>query len=282
MVWRSRKCGSTRHHGLSVLNIWRTQIMSTPNDSSKNLLKESGSQGVLLDPSSGALSKYRRFVVGSDDWWYFVKFELITSLFVSWPGAMGLWFRQKFYPLLFKRCGKNVVFGRNLVIRHPLQISLGDNVVISDEVTLDAKGDDGQITIDDSVFIGKGTILTVLDGLIEVGRKTSIGCYCRIGSTQQTRIGRDVLIAAYVYILGADHETARTDIPIIDQPNISLGGASVGDGAWIGTKSTVLDGVQVGANCVVGGHSLVTKSIPDFAVAVGTPAEVIKSRLDDE
>ena len=65
---------------------------------------------------------------------------------------------------------------------------------------------------------------------------------------------------------------------MIDQPNVSRGGATIGDGTWIGTKSTVLDGVSVGSDCIVGAHSLVTKDAPDFSVIVGSPAKVIRDR----
>lgn len=242
-------------------------------------LKEQGIQNALLDSSVSDLNKYRRVVEGNQSWWYFIKFELIISMFISWPGAMGLWLRKKFYRGLFRHCGKGVLFGRNVVLRHPRRISIGDNVVINDDVTLDAKGVKGDgITISDHVFIGKGTILNVLDGTTEIGEGTSIGSYCRIGSNNRTIIGKKVLIASYVQIIGADHDSTRTDIPIIDQPNLSHGGATIGDGTWLGSKSTVLDGVTIGGDCIVGAHSLVNTDLPEFSVAVGVPARITKNR----
>ena len=246
-----------------------------------NGLKERGAQKVLVDQSSGAFSKYCSLIVGTNRFWYLVKFELITMLFLSLPGALGLWLRQKTFPTLFRSCGQSVVFGRNITLRHPLRISLGDNVIIHDDVTLDAKGTRGNgIFIGQGGFIGKGTMLASLDGTIEIESGASIGCYCRIGSSQITRIGKKALLASYVYVIGADHETSRTDTPIIDQPNLSRGGATIGDGAWLGTKSTVLDGVSVGHDSIVGAHSLVTRDLPAFSVAVGSPARVIRNRKD--
>ena len=244
-------------------------------------LKEEGSQKILTNSTISALEKYRLVVEGKQSWWYFLKFEIVVSLLISWPGAMGLWLRRTFYRGLFRQCGSGVLFGRNVVLRHPRRISLGNNVIINDDVTLDAKGTEGEgITIGDDVFIGKGTVLSMLDGTIEIDDGASIGFYCRIGSTTHTKIGKKALIAGYVYIVGADHDSSRIDIPIIDQPTLSRGGVTVGDGTWLGTKATVLDGTAIGRDCIVGAHSLVTTDIPDFSVAVGIPAKITRNRKD--
>ena len=50
----------------------------------------------------------------------------------------------------------------------------------------------------------------------------------------------------------------------------------VGDGSWIGINSTILDGTVIGKNCVVGAHSLVKGSFPDYCVIAGAPAKIIK------
>ena len=174
-------------------------------------LKERGVQKTLVDQSSGAFSKYCSLIVGTSRFWYLVKFELITMLFLSLPGALGLWLRQKTFPLLFRSCGQGVVFGRNITLRHPLRISLGDNVIIHDDVTLDAKGTGGDgISIGPGGLIGTGPMLARLDGTIEIESGASIGCYCRIGSSQITRICQKALLASYVHVNGAAHGPPRT------------------------------------------------------------------------
>lgn len=238
-----------------------------------------GVQDALQDASSGALTKYRRLVVGDVGFLGFLKYELITSCFGSWPGAAGFALRGLLYPRLFKSCGRKVVFGRNLTIRHPGRIALGNRVVLSDGVILDAKGREGEgILVRDGAFIGLNTVVTTTDGTIELDEKCNIGAYCRIGSYGRTRIGKKALLAAWVYVVGAGHETSRTDIPILDQPNITRGGAEVGDGCWLGARVTVLDGVKIGRDSIVGAHALVTKDLPEFSIAVGTPAKVTGSR----
>ena len=65
----------------------------------------------------------------------------VTLASQSVPGALGLVLRQTLYPSLLGACGRNVVFGQNVVMRHPHKIRIGDNVVIDDHCLIDAKGD---------------------------------------------------------------------------------------------------------------------------------------------
>lgn len=240
-----------------------------------------GVQTALQDPGESALAKYRRMVVGGSGPGAFLWYEICTSLFGSWPGALGYWLRARFYPSLFRRCGRGVIFGRNLTLRHPSRIDIGDHVILSDGVVLDAKGIKGDgIRIGDRVFVGLQSVITTSDGTVELAAGCNIGAWCRIGSYGRTRIGEKALLAAWVYVVGAGHETARTDIPILDQPYTTRGGSDIGDGAWIGAKATVLDGVKVGAHAIVGAHAVVTQNIPPYAIALGVPARVTGSRLD--
>jgi len=242
-------------------------------------LQQGGTQAALADAGRGSVSKYRSIVVGQAGLLPFLRYELITGLFGQWPGGAGLLLRRLFYPCLFRACGRGVVFGRGLTLRHPHRISIGNGVVLEEGCTLDAKGSEGEgILIRDRVFVGKGCILTMADGTIELDEGCNISSYCRIGTFGTTRIGRKVLLGAYCYVVGAYHETERTDIPIMDQPNRTKGGAEVGDGCWIGARVTVLDGVKVGRDSVVGAHAVVTKDLPEFCIALGSPAKVTKMR----
>ena len=56
------------------------------------------------------------------------------------------------------------------------------------------------------------------------------------------------------------------------------GGVKIGEHAWLGARATVLDGVTIGKHAIIGAHSLVMEDVPDWGVAVGTPARVIKVR----
>jgi acetyltransferase-like isoleucine patch superfamily enzyme len=56
------------------------------------------------------------------------------------------------------------------------------------------------------------------------------------------------------------------------------GGVTIGDHAWLGARVTVLDGVRIGRHAIIGAHSVVKDDVPDFAVAVGAPAKIIRVR----
>jgi len=96
-------------------------------------------QAALQDPGEGAFSIYRKMAVGKPGLWALIKYELIVLMIGHLPGALGYACRRLFYPLLLGSCGKGVVFGRNLVLRHPHKIHIGNRVVIDDDCVLDAK-----------------------------------------------------------------------------------------------------------------------------------------------
>ena len=89
-------------------------------------------QDELSRPGVSARDKYATLIVGRPGWDALVRYELVVMLSQSVPGALGLALRKYLYPLLLGSCGRNVVFGQNVVLRHPHKIHIGDNVVIDD------------------------------------------------------------------------------------------------------------------------------------------------------
>ncbi|KAG5988420.1 hypothetical protein E4U43_004755 [Claviceps pusilla] len=88
------------------------------------------------------------------------------------------------------------------------------------------------------------------------------------------KIGNRVMIGPSVCIFAATHETgvqSRRDGVEYSRP------IEIGDDCWIGGHSTIMPGVTIGKGCTIGSGSVVTRSIPDFSVAVGSPARVIKT-----
>lgn len=90
-----------------------------------------------------------------------------------------------------------------------------------------------------------------------------------------------VLIGSGVHFYVDKHSFNDTRVPIYDQGFENLSNILVKEGSWIGANSIILPGVTIGQNAVVGAGSVVTKSIPDFCVAVGNPARVIKRIKED-
>lgn len=225
------------------------------------------------------MEKYCDLIVGRRGLGRLLLYELVT-LFAPFPGALGLWLRSKLYPLVLKRCGKNVTFGVNVSLRHPHKIAIGDNVVIDDFCLLDAKGDDNRgISIAGGVFVGRGTILSCKNGDIFLEENVNLGFNCEIFSGSTVTLRRDILVAAYTYFIGGGHESGRTDIAVLRQPRTSLG-IEAGEGAWFGAGVRVLDGVKVGGHAIIGAGAVVSSDVPEYAVAAGIPARVIRDRRE--
>ncbi len=225
------------------------------------------------------LKKYKDIFIGNKNFFYLIKYEIITTLFDQIPGALGIFMRKTFYPTLFKRVGIGTFFGKNLILRHPHKIELGKNVIISENVILDAKGEkDSKIKIDDDCFISNFSIITVKGGQIEIGKNTRIGSCCRIATFQKVKIGKNVLIAANSYIGGGNYKFEKTDIPIIEQGMDLKGGVKIGDNCWIGAGSIILDGVNIGRDSIIAAGSVVTENVPECTIYGGIPAKLIRSR----
>jgi acetyltransferase-like isoleucine patch superfamily enzyme len=118
-------------------------------------------QDDLLAPGLSARQKYARLVVGREGWSALLFYEFV-QLASQWvPGALGLALRKLLYPRLLGHCGRNVVFGQHVVLRHPHKIHVGDDVVVDDHCLLDAKGDSNAgIVIGAGTFLGRNTILS--------------------------------------------------------------------------------------------------------------------------
>src|SRR5690606_1568132 len=107
-----------------------------------------------------ALSRYQEVMVGSKSISKLIYFEFCIWL-SKVPGGIGLILRKLFWPRLFGSCSKSVVFGENVIIRHPHKIFLGNRVVISDGCILDARTMDLEKVIeigDDVILSNKVTI----------------------------------------------------------------------------------------------------------------------------
>jgi virginiamycin A acetyltransferase len=125
-------------------------------------------------------------------------------------------------------------------------------------------------------FLGFGTIFS--HSTAEVGARAYVGPGCCLGDVI---LGDDVLLGSHVSIMNgsAQHGIDRLDIPIREQPGV-WPRVTIGRDTWIGDRAVVM--ADVGEHCVIGAGSVVTKPIPDYAIAVGTPARVVRYRNQDE
>jgi acetyltransferase-like isoleucine patch superfamily enzyme len=235
-------------------------------------------QEQLFAPGKSSRAKYAELVVGQPGLGALLTYELVVMFGQSWPGALGLALRRALYPLLLGSCGRDVIFGQNVVLRHPHKIHIGSHVVIDDHCLVDAKGESNRgIRIGDGVFIGRNTILSCKNGDIEVADGANLGFNCELFSASRVTVGKNVLIAAYTYIVGGDHDFSDPSASVLEQARTSRG-VAIGDGAWIGAGAKILDGVTFGDRAVIGAGAVVRESVPAAAIAVGVPARVIGMR----
>ncbi|VAX14924.1 hypothetical protein MNBD_NITROSPINAE01-570 [hydrothermal vent metagenome] len=224
------------------------------------------------------LQQYQDLVIGSRSLWFLTKFELITLFCSRVPGALGILLRKTFYPMILGKVGHGVVFGTDVWFRHPMKIKIGDRAIVDDGAFLDAKGDGNHgIRLGNNCYIGRGSILSCKDGNIEFEDFVNISTWCNISSNSDIVIGEKTLLGPYASIFATSHNFDDVDEAVLDHGWTSKG-VKIGKNCWIGARVTVLDGVDIGDNVVLGAGALVNKDIQPNVVAIGAPAKVVKER----
>jgi acetyltransferase-like isoleucine patch superfamily enzyme len=157
-----------------------------------------------------------------------------------------------------KHAGSDLQVGCNVVLKHPETIEFGD-----------------------CVFIGSQTMIQGrFDGTCRIGNHVWIG-------PQAYFDARDLIIEDYVgwgpgaKVLGSEHTGVPVEDPII-ATNLVIKPVRIGAGADIGMNASILPGVRVGANSVVGAGAVVTRDVPEYAVVAGVPARVLRDRREDK
>ena len=235
-------------------------------------------QAMVTDARQSPLRKYQETVVGRPGVGALLAYELTMLVCSGMPGALGFLLRKMFYARLLGSVGRGVVFGQQVVLRHPHKIRLGNHVMIDDQCVLDAKGCAGQdFVIGENVIISRGCVLSAKDGALSIGENSNFGAHCLVYAVNHVNIGKNTLFAAQCYVGGSMYHIERTDIPPIQQGSYA-DGVTIGDGCWLGANVKVLDGVTIGDGVILGSGAVVNKDIPPFTVAVGVPAKVIKQR----
>lgn len=168
---------------------------------------------------------------------------------------------RKIFNLLFshsfKHFGKNVSIVSPDIIEGEEYISIDNNVSISSKCWLLAyKQDD-------------------VEPHFQICNAVTIGRFAHIVAIKKLVIEKNVLIADKVYISDNIHSYINVDLPIKDQQVEFSGEVIIGENSWIGENVSII-GAQIGKHCIIGANSVVTKNIPDYSVAVGVPAKVIK------
>lgn len=160
-------------------------------------------------------------------------------------------------------------FGRNSSIMRGLQVHNPSGVFISNNVR-----------------IGKFARLSCYPikaklGSILIGDNCYIGDFFSVLSADCVEIKNDVLFASYVTLIGENHGMDPECGIKYGLQELTGGKVVVNDHCWIGEKVIIMPGVTIGAYSIIGAGSVVTHDVPDYSLAVGNPAKIIK-RYDFE
>ena len=165
-----------------------------------------------------------------------------------------------FYRPLFRAIGSGTTIRKPILISNPQFISIGNGVLIRDGARYDIVTERFGQVFAPEVIIGDGA-------LFEQG--------FHLACAESIRIGARVACSRNVSILDVWHHYEDIRVPIIDQP-LGTAPVSVGEGTLIGMGSVILPGVTIGRHCMIGANSVVSRDIPDFCVAAGAPARIIR------
>ena len=174
------------------------------------------------------------------------------------------WYLVRYFRLLKFRIANPHIILRGMVF-------LGKNVEIH------CRPGYGRMEIGRWVHIGDGNAIRCHEGSLRIGDKAVFGRQNVINCYLDIELGDAALVADWVYVCDFDHVISDIRQPIKDQ-GIVKAPVRIGPDTWIAAKVTVLRGTSVGRGCVLGAHAVVKGEVPDFSIAVGAPAKVVKNR----
>ena len=191
--------------------------------------------------------------------------QLVGRVFVELDRRLSFWASTSAQDSRGKKFAsfgnRSLIMWKPTTIFNEQYISIGDDTLIGPGVALSAGMVPGQECISKVV--------------VSIGDRCLIGRGSGIVGHLSIEIGNDVWTGHHVYITDQNHGYEDVTRPISQQsqPERSV---VIGDGSWLGHGAVVLPGVTIGKHVVIGANSVVTKDIPDFSVAVGSPARVIR------
>ncbi|MEO8887353.1 MAG: acyltransferase [Mucilaginibacter sp.] len=190
--------------------------------------------------------------------------------------------RGLFLKPFLKRSAGLLFIGRRVKVRHGYQLSAGKNLILEDNVSVNALSANG-IQLGDHVSIARDSILFCTGVIaqkgtgIVIGNRTGISARAYLAGQGGITIGNDVIMGPNVQIFSENHVFDDTLLTIKEQ-GVTKQAVIIGNNCWLGAGCTILAGVILGDGCVVAAGSVVNKSFPANSVLAGVPAKLIKTR----
>jgi acetyltransferase-like isoleucine patch superfamily enzyme len=195
------------------------------------------------------------------------SFQMIRGLFLM--------------PFLKSSAGL-LFIGSHVKIRHGYQLTAGKNLILEDNVIINALSANG-IKLGDHVSIARDSILFCTGVIahkgagITIGSRTGISARAYLAGQGGITIGEDVIMGPNVQIFSENHNFSDLSQTIKAQ-GVTKQAVIIGNNCWIGAGVIILCGTTIGDGCVIAAGSVVNKSMPANSIVAGVPAKVIKSR----
>lgn len=166
----------------------------------------------------------------------------------------------------------------NLRIDPPYRLINPENVQVGEGVYL---GPDTMINCvlqypSDTIDPDKNFVRAEYTPSIRIGNRVSATAGLQLAACEEIVIEDDVLFATNVHINDSFHGYQDVSLPFKFQQLWKVGAIRIGRGSWLGQNVVVSAGVSIGKMCIIGANSVVNTNIPDYSIAVGSPATVIK------
>ncbi len=181
------------------------------------------------------------------------------------------------------RAGGIAFIGSNVQIQNFKFLKLGKNSRVESNCVIGALGKEG-LSIGNNSSIGVFSRVVVssnyqrLGEFIRIGDNVGVGGFSNIGGSGGVSIGNDTIIGPYFSVHPENHNFTDESKPIRLQGS-NRKKINIGEDCWIGAKVTILAGVTIGRGSIIGAGAVVTKDIPEYSIAVGNPAAVVRKRF---
>jgi acetyltransferase-like isoleucine patch superfamily enzyme len=208
--------------------------------------------------------------------------ELNNAALVSFVAKQIFGILRGFKLVFYLKNPRMAILGRGVRFFNSPKITFGKFLKLGDYVFISALGKEG-ISIGNNVGIGAysqvivSTSFNNLGQYIKIGNNVGLGEFAYLGGAGGLEIGDDCIIGQYLSCHPENHVARDLNIPIRFQ-GVTRKGIKIGKNCWVGSKVTVLDGVEVGDGCIIAAGAVLTKSFPSNVVIGGVPAKIIKNR----